>query len=55
MEGEKKDDGTVDPFKMLLEEALTQQRNYMTDLPRAEASPPSRYKSTSMFLYLKVR
>ena len=28
---EKKDDGTWDPFKMLLEEALTQQRNEMMD------------------------
>jgi hypothetical protein len=69
MEGEKKDDGTGDPFKMLLEESLTQQRNEMMDsfaqilrryqqathLPRAEAPPPSRYKSTSIFLYLKVR
>jgi hypothetical protein len=27
MAGEKKDDGTVDPFKLLIEEALTQQRN----------------------------
>jgi hypothetical protein len=31
MAGEKKDDGTGDPFKMLLEEALTQQRNEMMD------------------------
>jgi hypothetical protein len=31
MVGEKKDDGTGDPFKMLLEEALTQQRNEMMD------------------------
>jgi hypothetical protein len=29
--GEKKDDGTRYPFKMLLEEALTQQRNKMMD------------------------
>jgi hypothetical protein len=27
MAGEKKDDGTRDPFKMFLEEALMQQRN----------------------------
>jgi hypothetical protein len=58
MEGEKKDDGTGDPFKMLLEESLTQQRNEMMDsfvqilrryqhathLLRAEVPPPSRYK-----------
>jgi hypothetical protein len=31
MAEEKKDDGTRDPFKMLLEEALTQQRNEMMD------------------------
>jgi hypothetical protein len=31
MVGENKDDGTGDPFKMLLEEALTQQRNEMMD------------------------
>jgi hypothetical protein len=31
MEGEKKDDGTGDPFKMLLEEALERQRNEMMD------------------------
>ena len=29
--GEKKDDGIRDPFKMLLEEALMQQRNEMMD------------------------
>ena len=29
MEGEKKDDGPGDPFKMFLEESLTQQRNKM--------------------------
>ena len=60
MAGEKKDDGTGDPFKLLIEEALTQQRNEMMDnlrksfgdyqqathLPRPEAPPPSRYKST---------
>ena len=46
MEGEKKDDGIGDPFKMLLEESLTQQRNEMIDsfaqilqrLPTGEAS-----------------
>jgi hypothetical protein len=32
MAGEKKDDGTRDPFKMLVEEALTQQRNEMMDI-----------------------
>jgi hypothetical protein len=31
MAGEKKDDGTRYPFKMLLEESLTQQRNEMMD------------------------
>jgi hypothetical protein len=31
MEGEKKDDGIGDPFKLLIEEALTQQRNEMMD------------------------
>jgi hypothetical protein len=31
MVGEKKYDGTRDPFKMLLEEALMQQRNKMID------------------------
>jgi hypothetical protein len=31
MAGEKKDGGTRDPFKMLLEESLTQQRNEMMD------------------------
>ena len=46
MAGEKKDDGTGDPFKLLIEEALTQQRNEMMDsfaqilrrLPTGEAS-----------------
>jgi hypothetical protein len=31
MVGEKKDDGTGDPFKLLIEESLTQQRNKMMD------------------------
>jgi hypothetical protein len=31
MAGEKKYDGTGDPFKLLIEEALTQQRNEMMD------------------------
>jgi hypothetical protein len=31
MAGEKKDDGAGDPFKLLIEEALTQQRNEMMD------------------------
>jgi hypothetical protein len=31
MEGEKKYEGTGDPFKMLLKESLTQQRNEMMD------------------------
>jgi hypothetical protein len=31
MEGEKKYDGTGDPFKLLIEEYLTQQRNEMMD------------------------
>jgi hypothetical protein len=29
--GEKKDDGTRDPFKILLEKSLTQHRNKMMD------------------------
>jgi hypothetical protein len=49
MVGEKKDDGTGDPFKMLLEESLTQQRNEMMDsfvqilrrLPTGDASSSS--------------
>ena len=31
MAGEKKYDGTGDPFKLLIEEALLQQRNKMMD------------------------
>jgi hypothetical protein len=31
MEGENKDDRTRYPFKLLIEEALTQQRNAMMD------------------------
>jgi hypothetical protein len=31
MAGEKKYDGTRDPFKLLIEETLTQQRNEMMD------------------------
>jgi hypothetical protein len=31
MEGEKKDEETRDPFKLLLEEALAQRRNEMMD------------------------
>jgi hypothetical protein len=31
MAGEKKDDGTGYPFKLLIEEALTQHRNEMMD------------------------
>jgi hypothetical protein len=49
MEGEKKDDGTGNPFKLLIEEALTQQRNKMMDnfaqilrrLPIGDASSSS--------------
>jgi hypothetical protein len=49
MEGEKKDDGTGDPFKLLIEEALMQQRNEMMDnfaqilrrLPTGDASSSS--------------
>jgi hypothetical protein len=49
MEGEKKDDGTGDPFKLLIEESLTQQRNEMMDnfvqilrrLPTGDASSSS--------------
>jgi hypothetical protein len=50
MEGEKKDDGIGDPFKVLIEESLTQQRNEMTNnfaqilrrLPTGDASSSSR-------------
>jgi hypothetical protein len=31
MVGEKKDDGIGDPFKLLIEESLTQHRNEMMD------------------------
>jgi hypothetical protein len=69
MEWRKKYDGTRDPFKMLLKESLTQQRNDMMDifvqilqwLPTGNTSSssggvaPSRYKSTLIFLYLKDR
>jgi hypothetical protein len=49
MVGEKKDDGTGDPFKKILEESLTQQRNEMMDsftqilrrLPTGNASSSS--------------
>jgi hypothetical protein len=49
MEGENKYDGTRDPFKMLLEEALERQRNEMMDnfsqilrwLPTSDASTSS--------------
>jgi hypothetical protein len=49
MAGENKDDGTGDPFKMLLEESLTQKRNEMMDsfvqilrrLPTSDASSSS--------------
>jgi hypothetical protein len=58
MAGKKKDDGIGYPFKLLIEESLTQQRNEMMDsfvqilrrLPTGDASssnggpPPSRYK-----------
>jgi hypothetical protein len=58
MEGKKKDDGIGDPFKLLIEEALTKQRNEMMDsfvqilrrLPTGDAYSssggvaPSRYK-----------
>jgi hypothetical protein len=69
MAGENKDDGTRDPFKMFLEESLMQQRNAMMDSfaqillrsPIGDTSsssggmPHSMYKSTMIFLYLKVR
>jgi hypothetical protein len=50
MVGENKDEGTRDPFKMLLEESLMQQRNEMMDsfaqilrrLPTSDASTSSR-------------
>jgi hypothetical protein len=49
MEGENKYDGTEDPFKLLIEEALTQQRNDMMNsfaqilqqLPACDASSSS--------------
>jgi hypothetical protein len=49
MEGEKKDDRIGDPFKLLIEESLTQQRNEMMDnfaqilrrLPTGDASSSS--------------
>ena len=49
MEGEKKYDGTGDPFKLLIEESLMQQRNEMMDnfmqilqrLPTSDASSSS--------------
>jgi hypothetical protein len=58
MAGENKYDGTRDPFKLLIEESLMQQRNEMMDsftqilqrLPTGDTSssnggtPPSRYK-----------
>ena len=50
MAGENKDDRIGDPFKLLIEEALTQQRNEMMDsfvqilrrLPTCDASSSSR-------------
>ena len=50
MAGEKKYDGIGDPFKLLIEEALTQQRNEMMDsfaqilrrLPTSDTSSSSR-------------
>jgi hypothetical protein len=50
MEGENKDDGIGDPFKLLIEESLMQQRNEMMDnfmqilqrLPTGNASSSSR-------------
>jgi hypothetical protein len=50
MEGEKNDDGIGDPFKLLIEEAFTQQRNEMMDiftqilrrLPTGDTSSSSR-------------
>jgi hypothetical protein len=50
MAGEKKNEGTGDPFKLLIEEALTQQRNEMMDsfaqilqqLPTGNASSSNR-------------
>jgi hypothetical protein len=69
MDGENKYDGMGDPFKMFLKESLERQRNNMCitlrkslddqqqtmHLRRAEVSPPSRYISTLIFLYLKVK
>jgi hypothetical protein len=50
MARKKKDDGTGDPFKLLIEESLTQQRNEMMDsfaqilrrLPTGDASSSNR-------------
>jgi hypothetical protein len=50
MAGEKKDGGTIDPFKMFLEESLERQRNEMMDkfaqilqrLPISDASTSNR-------------
>jgi hypothetical protein len=58
MEGEKKDDGTGDPLKILLKESLTQQRNEMMDsfaqilqrLPTSDA-----YSSSGAIGPLKVQ
>jgi hypothetical protein len=65
MEEEKKDNGTGDPFKMLLEESLMQQRNEMMDsfaqilrrlpiganLPQIEA-PPLQGKNKLQYSYI---
>jgi hypothetical protein len=69
MEGEKKYDGTRDPFKKFLEESLTQHRNEMMDsfvqilrwLPTGDAYSSSRgaapfnVQMKFNILYFKVR
>ena len=69
MGDEKRDEGTEDPIKMFLDEALEKQRNVMMDnftqilqrLPTGDASASSkvqpllRYKQTSTFPYLMAK
>jgi hypothetical protein len=70
MVGENKYDGTIYPFKLLIEESLTQQRNEMMDSfftnPLAVTNrrhiffkrrlcPLQGTKKNLIFLYLKVR
>jgi hypothetical protein len=60
MSGENKDDGTRDPFKLFIEEALTQQRNEMMDsfvqiLRQLPTSDASSLRGGANLLYLKVK